>query len=220
MTTPSHMDQPLRCWAKIGVEGDRSCPELVQFVHCRNCPTYSAGTRELLSRQPPPDYLEMWSRLLGGRKDGGSEAGQPHVIFRVGQSWLALRATVLREVTAPAVVRLLPHRRSELLLGLSAIRGEIHLCASLHLLLGEAATSFTVPTVRFLVAEHEGRSWVLPVDEMSGVEEFPEERVEPLPATLARTGGVYTRGIVKTSQGSTGVLDEGLLFSALERNIR
>lgn len=220
MTTPIHMGRPLRCWAEIGVWGKRSCPELTEFVHCRNCPAYSAGTRELLSRQPPPDYLEMWSQLLAAKKDAGSEAGQPHVIFRVGQSWLALPATVLREITAPAVVRPLPHRRSEVLRGLSSIRGEIHLCASLHLLLGETATSVTAPAVRFLVAEYEGGSWVLPVDEMSGVEEFPEEMVDPLPATLTHTGGVYTRGIVKTSQGPAGVLDQGLLFSALERNIR
>ena len=31
------------CWNRIGVRGDRSCPELKQYVHCRNCPVYSAG---------------------------------------------------------------------------------------------------------------------------------------------------------------------------------
>ena len=34
------------CWNRIGVRGDGSCPELKQYVHCRNCPVYSAGAAD------------------------------------------------------------------------------------------------------------------------------------------------------------------------------
>lgn len=210
--------QSERCWASIGVWGNQSCPELPRVVHCRNCASYTAGAEELLSREAPADYLEMWARFLGQDKDSGPAMGQPHVIFRVGRSWLALRASVLREITAPSVIRSLPHRRSELLLGLTAVRGEIYLCASLHLLIGEALLEDPgVP--RFLVIGHETGSWIFPVDDVSGIEELPEDRIEPLPATLANTGGVYTRGIAKTSDRPVGVMDEELMFRALERKI-
>jgi chemotaxis-related protein WspD len=172
----------------------------------------------LLSREAPSEYLEMWSRFLGQDKDSGPATGHPHVIFRVGYCWLALRASVLREITAPAVIRSLPHRRSELLLGLTAVRGEIYLCASLHLLIGEPQVEEPgVP--RFLVIGHDAGRWIFPVDEVSRIEELPEDSIEPLPATLAHTGSVYTRGIAGTADRPVGVIDEDLIFRALERKI-
>lgn len=37
------------CWSKIGVSGDRTCPELQSFVHCRNCPVFAAAARTFLT---------------------------------------------------------------------------------------------------------------------------------------------------------------------------
>jgi chemotaxis-related protein WspD len=180
---------------------------------------YSAGTEELLARKASPDYLDMWSQLLAKEKDLGPASGQSYVIFRVGGSWLAIRAIVLREIAPPAVIRSLPHRRSELLLGLTAVRGEIYLCASLHLLIGEPPPATSDSGTRFLVAAHEGANWIFPVDEVSGIEDFPDIAMEPLPATLAHTGNIYTRGIVKAAERPVGLVDEALVFRALERKI-
>jgi len=65
MSSPS-LDQPNleRCWHTIGINGDRSCPQLTTVIHCRNCPVYSQGGRELLDRQPPPGYQQEWTHLL------------------------------------------------------------------------------------------------------------------------------------------------------------
>ena len=41
------------CWNRIGVNGDRSCPELTSFVHCRNCPVF-ARPRGRSSTAPRP----------------------------------------------------------------------------------------------------------------------------------------------------------------------
>ena len=39
------------CWNRIGVRGDRSCPELARVIHCHNCPVFSRR-RPALPRRP------------------------------------------------------------------------------------------------------------------------------------------------------------------------
>jgi chemotaxis-related protein WspD len=99
------------------------------------------------------------------------------------------------------------------------VRGEIYPCVSLHALIGDVALDGTASTVRFLVARHQGGDWVLPVDEINGIHDVPEAAVESLPATLAHSGGVYTRGIAQCGDRPVGLVDEDMLFSSLERKI-
>ena len=120
------------CWTSIGVWGDGSCPTLKVVGHCRNCDVYRAEGRKLLERAPPPGYLEEWSALLEVEKPPESTATFHALVFRVGQTWLALRALSLREVTPVGTIRRVPHRPPEVLLGLASVRGEIHPCISLH----------------------------------------------------------------------------------------
>src|SRR5277367_2036940 len=54
------------CWSKIGVAGDRSCPELKSFIHCRNCPVFATAARNFFDRPAPEGYLATWSRWLAG----------------------------------------------------------------------------------------------------------------------------------------------------------
>lgn len=207
------------CWKQIGVWGDRSCPELASVIHCRNCGVYSAGGRRLLDRSSPDDYLDNWTDLLATQNAERSDATTPHVVFRVGQSWLGIRATALRELTPPAVIRSIPHQRSDVLLGLTAVRGEILPCISLHALMGEAVTVAADQSPRFLVARHQGADWVIPVDEVSGMFEVATGAVEPLPTTLTRASGVYTVGIAQCGDRSVGLVDEELIFGALARRM-
>src|SRR5947209_14499105 len=92
------------CWNAIGVGGDRSCPELVAAIHCRNCPVFAAAARTFLDRPAPDDYLAEWARLLDAPDADGSGAesesegtrdGIGVVIFRLGSEWLALHARVV-----------------------------------------------------------------------------------------------------------------------------
>jgi chemotaxis-related protein WspD len=210
---------PLRCWGDIGVWGNGSCVELPRVGHCRNCEVYIAGSRELLERPAPDDYMDWWTELLAGKtKDAKSEKATSYLVFRIGQSWLALRALVLREIMQPAVIRSLPHRRSNVLLGLTVVRGEIYPCVSLHALIADE-TQDASPSRRFLVACHQGGDWVVPVDEVSGIYDVPASSIESLPATLAHSGSVYTTGIAQCGDRPVGLIDEGLLFSTLERKI-
>lgn len=207
------------CWTQIGVWGDGSCPELARVGHCRNCEVLSAGGRQLLDRAAPDDYLDLWTELLARDKDAESMATTPYVVFRVGQSWLAIRAVALRELTPPAVIRRVPHQRSEILLGLTAVRGEIYPCVSLHALVGETVPRTADGATRFLVARHQGADWVFPVDEVRGIYDIGTTAIEPLPTTLLHTGSVYTMGIAQCGDRPVGLLDEELVFSAIVRRI-
>ena len=33
------------CWNKIGIAGDRSCPELTKHIVCQNCPVFASAAR-------------------------------------------------------------------------------------------------------------------------------------------------------------------------------
>lgn len=52
------------CWNQIGVEGDRSCPQLKTAIHCRNCSVYSLAGRSLLEREASPEYLHEWTQIV------------------------------------------------------------------------------------------------------------------------------------------------------------
>src|SRR3954470_1625658 len=135
------------CWNQIGTSGDASCPELRTHVHCRNCPVFASAARAFFDRPAPGGYLAEWTRWLAQSEEpGGHEAGEPIaggerdrvgvLIFRLGQEWLAFRTQTVAEVTLPRPVHRIPHRSSEVLIGLVNLRGQLQLCISLSGLLG------------------------------------------------------------------------------------
>jgi chemotaxis-related protein WspD len=77
------------CWNRIGVRGDFSCPELRQHIHCRNCPVHSAAAVALLDVDPPPDYLDLWTRQVAQEKPSTALDTRSVFIFRIGTEWLA-----------------------------------------------------------------------------------------------------------------------------------
>jgi chemotaxis-related protein WspD len=204
---------------EIGVWGDASCQELTRVGHCRNCEVYGASGRELLDRRAPEGYIESWTEMLARAKDVAGPATIAYVVFRVGSTWLALRAAAMREVTLPAAIRRVPHRSREVLLGLVTVRGEIHPCVSLHTLFGETAEDQPPRTARLLVTRRGQEDWVFPVDEIDGMHELDEHAVEPLPATLGHTHLVYSRGLFAVGNRAVAAIDEELLFSTLGRRI-
>ncbi len=84
---PAPATAPLRlddCWNRIGVRGDRSCPELKTHLHCRNCPVHATAVATLLDRELPPDHLARWTEHFS-RPVEQKEAGlHAVVIFRIG----------------------------------------------------------------------------------------------------------------------------------------
>lgn len=217
------------CWNRIGVWGDRSCPELVQVVHCRNCPVFAAAGRRFLDGPSPEGYLEEWTERLALPIEATATDVQSVLIFRLGDEWLALRVQVLVEVTTPRPIRRVP-RRAGLLAGLVNIRGELHLCVRLAQLLGIASGPRGQDTgaggpesdnaSRLLVACCDSDRWVFPVDEVDQVYRFSQAGLTEAPATLARSNSRLTQGVFVWRERPIGYLDDARLFQVLRARIR
>jgi chemotaxis-related protein WspD len=214
------------CWNRIGVWGDRSCPELVPAVHCHNCPVFAAASRRFLDAPPPPGYLEEWTGRLAAPLEETATDLQSVLIFRLGEEWLALRAQVLIEVTTPRPIHRVPHRAG-LLAGLVNIRGELHLCAHLDKLLGMNGTALTnhfaaFGKSRMIVVEGqcEGSRWVFSVDEVDQVCRVASAEFSVTPATLARSASRLTRAVFTWQERSVGILEDDKLFQVLRTRIQ
>jgi chemotaxis-related protein WspD len=210
-----------QCWNRIGVWGDRSCPELAKVTHCHNCPVFAAAGRRFLDAPSPPDYLHEWTDRLAtpDAADAADELGV--LVFRLGTEWLALPVTVLVEVTRPRPPHRVPHRGG-LLAGLVNIRGELHLCARLDRLLGVGTEEDGDPPERprMIVIRRDGEAWVFAADEVDQVHRVAARALNPAPPTLSRAVARVTRGVFASAGRSVGLLDDGRLFQAIRERVR
>jgi len=214
------------CWNQIGVFGDGTCPELVQVIHCRNCPVYAAGGRGLLEREPPADYLREWTQALAEAKDEEqAEETLSVLIFRLGREWLALPTHVCQEVAEMRPIHTLPHRSGPVLLGLVNIRGQIRLCVSLRELLGVEPADDSGRTTQhknsrcLVVIARDSDHWVLLVDEIHGIQRFQLSAVRDAPVTVAKATPGLTQGVIDWRDTGVGYLDDELLFLALRKEV-
>lgn len=213
------------CWNHIGVWGDASCRELAAAVHCRNCPTYSAAAAGVLDRATDAEYLSGWARHFRTEKQSVARDTEAAVIFRIGVEWLALPAGIFQEVCELRPIHSLPHRRDGTVLGLANVRGALLVCVSLHALLGidqapEAGTAQRrLAHARLLVVRREGVRLVFPVDEIHGIHHFHPDQLGEAPATVAKSAATYTRALLSWQEKTAGVLDDELLFYALNKSL-
>jgi chemotaxis-related protein WspD len=216
------------CWNRIGVRGDRSCPELATVVHCHNCPVFAAAGRTFLDAPYPDGYLQEWAQRLAAPREEAATDLKSVLIFRLDEEWLALPVDVLIEVTTPRPIHRVPHRGG-LLAGLVNIRGELQMCVRLKQLLGitqrkdaeeEPRKPASAAPTRLLVVQREAERWVFPVDEVAQVYRFPIHELTQVPATLARSAVRFSRGVLVWQGHSVGYLDEAPLFHRLRTSIR
>jgi chemotaxis-related protein WspD len=210
------------CWNKIGVWGDRECGELKKVVHCRNCIVYSSAAALLLGAKLPPDYLERWSTHFAGVEIVESRQMQAALIFRIGAEWLALLATNIQEIAEGRSIHSLPHSRSNTLLGLANIRGELLVCVALDRVLGlekmalEKSSSKRGICRRMVVASCQGSRFVFPVEEVYGIYWFNPTELKDIPSTLTKAQTTYIKGMLLWQNKSVGCLDDQLLFDMLD----
>ena len=209
------------CWNTIGVRGDRSCPQLVEAVHCHNCPVFAAAGRKFLDAPSPTGYQDEWTNRLAAPPEDVAADLDSVLIFRVGDEWLALTVQVLVEVTAPKPVHRVPHRAG-LLAGLVNIRGELHLCARLGKMLGIDDTKTSEPTAgaRMLLVHKDADRWVFPVDAVDQVHRVPRTSIGRPPATVGRASAHLSRGVFPWGDKAVGLLDDGRLFDTLRAKLR
>ncbi len=214
-----------RCWARIGVWGDRSCPELTAAVHCHNCPVFGAAGRGFLEGPPPAGYLDEWTARLAEPAEARAGDRRGVLVFRLGGEWLALSVTALHEVIPVRPVHRVP-LRGGLLAGIVNVRGELHLAVHLDRLLGiaRAAGDPAAPAARaiprLLVAGRPGATWVLPADEVDRVHRIAAADLAAAPPTLDRAAAHYSRGVFRRADRAIGWLDEERLFETLRTSVR
>jgi chemotaxis-related protein WspD len=213
------------CWNKIGVWGNRDCGELKHLIHCRNCIVYSSAAAQLLGGELPEDYQEGWTTHFAMEAKRESRSMQAALIFRIGAEWLALSPTNLQEIAEGRPTHSVPQARSNMLLGLANIRGDLLVCVALDRLLGlektgpEKSGLKAAAYRRMVVAGREGSRFVFPVDEVYGIHRFSQSELKGVPSTVAKAETTYIRGILLWQNKSVGSLDDQLLFDILDRSL-
>ena len=213
------------CWNKIGVWGNRECGELKKVIHCRNCIVYSSAAAQLLGAELPQDYLERWTTHFATEQKVESRQMQAALIFRIGAEWLALSPTNLQEIAEGRPIHSVPRGRSNTLLGLANIRGELLVCVALDQVLGlekmgpEKSSSKRALYRRMVVAGREGSRFVFPVEEVHGIHWFNPNELKAVPSTVAKAQATYIKGILLWQDKSVGCLDDQLLFDMLDGSL-
>lgn len=232
MTTADGPAPPvLDCWNRIGISGDRTCPELEAHIHCRNCPVFESGARAFFDRQAPAGYLDEWARELDAEVKPLDSKDHSLLIFRLHHEWLALPTRAVVEVTDPRPVHRLPHRSNDILLGITNLRGRLQLQVSLHSLLGARESGNTdahpgpgggpseksglSPSPRLVVIQGGGQTWVFLAEEVLGVHRFASGRLLAVPSTLANPANSYSQAVLEWRGHSVGVLDDRRVLAAL-----
>ena len=222
-TLPTESVEVSACWNSRGVFGNSSCPELEQFIHCRNCPVYSAAGAQLLHRHLPAEYRREWTQHYGKVREERRGATVSAILFRLGEDWLALPTQLFQEVAERRCIHSLPHRRQGVVIGLANVRGELLICISLGHLLGlEKLPSREILRTRYdrlLVVSREGHRLGFPVDDVSGPYRFVPSDLKSPPATVSKSSPTFVQYLVYWRERAAGVLDPEAIFRALERRL-
>ena len=228
--TPS---EPSTCWQQVGVWGDRTCAELTEFSHCRDCPTYGVAGAQLLHRPIPPSYLAEQTQQFATPAQRAPESEVlSALVFRLGQEWLAISAGLCQQILSPVAAHTLPYRSNPTLLGVVNVQGQLMLKVSLLESLGLMSQSpehadgdafdGTKIYPRMVVIGHTADqrvgtttdSWVFDVDELYGVQSVARSRLEAVAASSAQT---CTRAVFEWHGQQVSFLDDRRLFEALRQ---
>lgn len=207
------------CWNRIGVFGDKSCPQLERHIHCRNCEVYGAAAIALLDR-----YGSALERGDDDYEQGETEdtqgAQRSLLIFRLGEQWLAIATRCLAEVMPVSPIHVLPHRNSRGLLGVTNVRGTLVACLSLTELLdldtqsdARHAERRVIP--RMLILESDSGPLVTPVDEVSGIQRIPVAHIRNAKHDDKRTISRFTAGVLQWQEQSITLLDDEQLLQTM-----
>jgi chemotaxis signal transduction protein len=216
MTTLDPQVPPINdCWNNIGIQGDRSCAELAERVHCRNCPMYTDAAIRILEARP----VELHSVLRASAPPVRSPGSSRIVTFRLGAEYLALPAASIEEVACASTIHTLPHRNSRRPIGLVNVRGELLLFVDLAALLAidVSAPSMENTQGHHIVFGHAGSRFVFRTDEICDVVSFRREDLNPVPTTHCSAS--FTMGVLRKAGRLIACLAPERLVEALKREV-
>jgi chemotaxis-related protein WspD len=220
---PAESSEVTGCWSAYGVYGDGSCAELHKFVHCRNCPVYSAAGVRLIDRPLPLNYRHEWAQHFAKERRITEIGSASVILFRIQHRWLALPTHSFQEVAEKRPIHSLPRARTRLLLGLANVRGELVMCVSVgHLLQIEPLPSYEELRQnyhRLLVLQWETSRLAFPVDEVHGPQRFHQHQLESLPTPLAGLASHYEQARIQWQEHTAGLLDAQSVFATLHGSL-
>jgi chemotaxis-related protein WspD len=217
------------CWNRVGVRGDRSCPELKSAIHCQNCNVFGAASQAFFDRPQLSDYRSELTKLVAEPPQARQSATQPVVVFALGEELFALDTRRFVEVTGPRPVHRVAHRSNRVFSGLVSINGQLELCFSLANLLsveikkaGAAAGAASPPeeTRLVVIEDDKSRRWVFHADRVLGVERMPEAAFCEPPATVAQDTAGHVSRVIVWNEKRIGFLALESIFAALARSLR
>jgi chemotaxis-related protein WspD len=226
------------CWNRIGVAGDRSCPELVRHHHCRNCPVYSDAARSFFDRPPPEGYRDEAARRYAATIEAEDSEKESVLVFQLGNERLALPLAAIDEVSEPRPVHRIPRRMSNVLRGLTNLRGQLLLFISLHGLIHVVETDAERGGVgidesrggtivddrtraratakeRFVVLRRRDDRWVFRADHVVGIDYISRLDYLAVPSTSADVKSSFCRSVFLREGATIGRLDEDRILDAL-----
>lgn len=176
----------------------------------------------LLDREPPEGYLADWQNRLREKEDEHERETQGVLVFRLFDEWLALEASIVKEITADATIHRIPQRTNDVLRGLVNVRGELQLCVSLHALLSlEKSGDETILSrrvhPRMIVIQGPDGPFVFRADEAYGVHALEKCLLQESPVTVSKAMATFTRGLFILREQKVGLLDHELIFHSLKK---
>jgi chemotaxis-related protein WspD len=217
------------CWNRIGVwsTDKERCPELDNFVHCRNCPVFSKTGRKLLQTNPPEDYRSEWTKILSTEEEIKAINVKSAFVFRAGGEWLALPSHMIQEVVNMGPIHSIPNINNKVLRGLVNIHGRLQICVSIGRVLAIEKLEKTeeqldpnyISPERLVVVLQKRHLVAFPVSEVKGTIRYTSEMIKDLPVTVSGSKAVYTMGILHIDGKDIGLLKDKPLFKTLTKDL-
>ena len=173
-----------------------------------------------LTRDLPSAERLDWAERYAQPPDDRQARSASALVFRLGAEWLGLPGSCLVTASEPTVAHRIPHRRSPLLRGIVPVRGQLHPCIALDLLLAVAPAGQTGGFPRLLLLRVGRRDWAVQVDEVLGLQRYAPSDVQPPPATLGGELLSYLGGVYREGPHQVGLIDLARLERALEEALR
>jgi chemotaxis-related protein WspD len=213
------------CWKRIGVSGDRSCPELVPHVHCRNCPTYADAAQRTLRRPVDPAYRAASADYLRQPPIASVASDSSAMVFRIGRAWLAMPAQMVLSVAPTAPAHRIPHRNAAGLLGVVNVGGRLLPAVSLAAVLGideadDDAVAGRHVFARLLVIDVQGQACAAPVTELHGMVRYAAAGLAVPAPTVERPRPDHLAGVLAHASLQVGVLNGPVIARALAELLR
>lgn len=219
------MTARLDCWNEIGVSGDRTCVELAEHTHCRNCPSYAAAASTRLDRPVTDASIDTDTAYYAAPREVDSVSTAACFVFRIGAEWLGIPIALLDEVVASKPTHSLPHRRGAVRLGLVSIRSDILVHVSLAGLLGipddasisEHAADHRRSAPRVVVLQDAKGRLAISVDEVMGIHQYDPAVLRTVPSTLGQATVSYTHALLPVGDRMVGILDGARVLASMSQ---